>query len=241
MGTAAAAKPRRVTKRRAETRQRLLDAALHVFSEEGFGKASVEDVCERAGYTRGAFYSNFVSLDELFLAMWEQRSATTLASIAESLKASGDDALSLQEGIDRLLDLLPVDELWYRIEAEFTAHALRVPSLRSVMAAREAQIAATLMPFIDRALGRVGRRVTDREAFAAAIVAVHDGTTVQCLIEPHKPAVRKRRKDLFLAVVRAYTEEVAQSSPEEVARLSPEVLAPSSPEARPSPTEERPK
>ena len=57
--------PPRVTKRRAETRQRLLDAALLVFAEDGFGRVSVEDVCERAGYTRGAFYSNFSSLDEV--------------------------------------------------------------------------------------------------------------------------------------------------------------------------------
>lgn len=207
---AAAPAPRRVTKRRAETRRRLLDAALVVFSEEGFGKASVEDVCERAGYTRGAFYSNFGSLDELFLAMWEQRSSALLRSLAESLEAvSEEDDLSLEAGIDRLLGLLPVDEAWYRVEAEFTAHALRVPSLRSVMAAREAQIAGTLMPFIDGALDRVGRRVTDRQAFAAALVAVHDGTTVQCLIEAGDPAVRERRRLLFHAVVGAYTEETA--------------------------------
>lgn len=212
----AGTKPPRVTKRRAETRQRLLDAALPVFAEKGFGRASVEDVCDRAGYTRGAFYSNFSSLDELFLAMWEQRSAALLESLGESLEAaSEEDALSLEDGIDRLLDLIPVDDLWYRIEAEFTAHALRDPLLRGVMAARESQIAATLLPFIDRALERVGRRVTDREAFAAALVAVHDGTAVQCLVEPGEEAVRRRRRDLFLAVVRAYTEENTETEERE--------------------------
>lgn len=201
-------KPRRVTKRRAETRRRLLEAAQLVFAEEGFGRASVEDVCERAGYTRGAFYSNFSSLDELFLAMWEQRSAAQIESLAKSLEAASEKgAVSLEDGIDRLLDLIPVDDRWYRIEAEFTAHALREPLLRGVVAARESQIADALLPFIDRALERVGRRVTDREAFAAALVAVHDGTAVQCVIEPDEPLVRKRRRDLFLAVVRAYTEQ----------------------------------
>lgn len=208
--TKASRKPPRVTKRRAETRQRLLDAALRVFAEEGFGRASVEDVCERAGYTRGAFYSNFVSLDELFLAMWERRVAESQAALARSLHAAAaEETISLEDGVDRLLELIAVDDHWYRIEAEFTAHALRVPSLRGVMAAREAQIAATLLPFIDRALERVGRRVADREALAAALVAVHDGTSVQCLIEPDDPAVWRRRRDLFLAVIRAYTQEHA--------------------------------
>jgi AcrR family transcriptional regulator len=205
-----------VTKRRAETRRRLLEAARLVFAEEGFGQASVEDVCERAGYTRGAFYSNFASLDELFLEMWEERSAALLDSLAASLRdASEEGVSSLEDGIDRLLGLLPVDDHWYRIEAEFTAHALRDPLLRRVVAARESQIAATLLPFIDRALGHVGRHVVDREAFAAALVAAHDGTAVQCLIEPDRPQVRRWRRDLFLAVVRAYTEE--SSSPEEIA------------------------
>ena len=204
-------KPPRVTKRRAETRQRLLDAALLVFAEEGFGRASVEDVCERAGYTRGAFYSNFVSLDELFLAMWEQRSAAQLESISAALAATaGEENLSLEDGIDRLLATIPVDDHWYRIESEFTAHALRDPALRGVMAAREAQIAAALLPFVDRALERVGRHVVDRDAFAAALVAVHDGTVVQCLVDPGDPRVHRRRRELFLTVVRAYTEETTE-------------------------------
>jgi AcrR family transcriptional regulator len=203
--------PPRVTKRRAETRQRLLDAALEVFAEDGFGRASVEDVCERAGFTRGAFYSNFSSLDELFLAMWEQRSAALLDALAASLEAAaGEELPSLEDGMDRLIELVPVDDRWYRVEAEFTAHALRNPMLRDVMAAREAHIAATLLPFVERALDRVGRRVKDRDAFAAALVAVHDGTAVQCLIDPGDPQVRRRRRDLFLTVVRAYTEEGAR-------------------------------
>lgn len=210
MSDSPATRPPRVTRRRAETRQRLLEAARAVFAEECFGRASVEDVCERAGYTRGAFYSNFASLDELFLAMWAQRSTAMLAALTASLEAtSSASLLTLEGGVDRLLELLPVDDHWFRVEAEFTAHALRVPSLRAAMAAREAQIAGALLPFIDRALERVGRRVVDREAFAAALVAVHDGTAVQCLIEPGDAVVARRRRDLFVAVVRAYTVEVS--------------------------------
>src|SRR5918995_5988854 len=59
-----------VTSRRREaTRQKLLDAAAQVFAEVGLDAASVEAVCERAGFTRGAFYSNFETKDELFLEL----------------------------------------------------------------------------------------------------------------------------------------------------------------------------
>lgn len=60
---------------RENTRARLLDAAAQVFAEVGLGGASVEAIVERAGFTRGAFYSNFDSKDELFLEL-----AATVAS-----------------------------------------------------------------------------------------------------------------------------------------------------------------
>lgn len=201
----------RLTKRRIETRSRLLEAALEVFSEKGFGRATVDDVCARAGYTRGAFYSNFVSLDELFLTVWQERSDSFLAAAESAVEAADlDPVSSLEEGIDRLLELSVIDESWARIEWEFTAHALRTPGLREVMASREARISELLLSILDRALVHVGLRITDREAFAAAIVAVHDGTTVQVLVEPDPEAARRRRRDLFLAVVHSYTEPVSK-------------------------------
>jgi AcrR family transcriptional regulator len=194
----------RVSKRRTQTRERLLSAAYEVFSAEGFGRSTVEKVCEQAGFTRGAFYSNYASLDELFLAMWEQRSRDLLASVNAVLRepVATED---LRESVRHLLAAVPIDAGWYRITAEFTAHALRNPPLRQVMATREDAIVATLTPVLEALLRGVGRTVPDREALGQALVAVHDGTTVQCLIEPDNPRVRERRVDLFLTVVLAYS------------------------------------
>ena len=201
----------RVTRRRLETRSRLIEAAVAVFAEKGFGRTTVDDVCARAGYTRGAFYSNFVSLDELFLTVWQERSDAFLRAAESAVEAAEDDpVVSLEEGIDRLLELSVIDESWARIEWEFTAHALRTPGLREVMAARESRITELLLRILERALVQVGRRIIDREAFAAALVAVHDGTTVQVLVEPDSDAARRRRRDLFLAVVDQYTEPVSR-------------------------------
>ncbi|MBB5442271.1 MULTISPECIES: TetR/AcrR family transcriptional regulator [unclassified Paraburkholderia] len=52
-----------------QTRERLLDAAQATFMKKGFVAASVEDIAAAAGYTRGAFYSNFRSKAELFLEL----------------------------------------------------------------------------------------------------------------------------------------------------------------------------
>ncbi|MBM4589492.1 TetR family transcriptional regulator [Rhodococcus hoagii] len=204
MQTAETPRPKRVTKRRAETRQRLLDAAGDVFAEEGFGRSTVEQVCERAGFTRGAFYSNFTSLDELFLAMWEQRSATMLDGIRTAL-ADRPATLTLDSAVERVLAAIPVDDAWYRITAEFTAHALRNPVLKRVMAAREGAILGTILPIVEDALAAAGRRVTDRAALGRALVAIHDGTAVQVLMEPENEAVRQARQRLFVTVVSSYS------------------------------------
>lgn len=195
---------KRVTVRRAETRRRLLDAALDVFAAEGFGRTTVEQVCDRAGFTRGAFYSNFSSLDELFLAMWEERSAAMLDDVRAALggvAAETDPDAALRAAFHAI----PVDDAWYRVTAEFTAHALRTPALRRVMAAREQAILDAVLPAVVAALARAGRRVPDETALGQALVAVHDGTSAQILLDPGDPAVRARREHLFFAVLDAYS------------------------------------
>jgi AcrR family transcriptional regulator len=203
-----AATPRRVTARRARTRRKLLDAALDVFAEQGFGRSTVEQVCERAGYTRGAFYSNFTSLDELFLVMWEERSTRMLADLRAALAEVA--APGPEEAVRVALAAIPVDDSWFRVTAEFTAHALRNPSLRRVMAAREQSIQDAILPVITAALGRAGRRVTDATALGQALVAVHDGTSVQVLLEPGSTAVRRRREELFLNVLQSYSTPIVE-------------------------------
>ena len=68
----------RMKRSRPATRERLLDAASEVFGERGFAAATVEEVCERAGFTRGAFYSNFATKEELLLALLDREEAQVL-------------------------------------------------------------------------------------------------------------------------------------------------------------------
>jgi AcrR family transcriptional regulator len=60
---------------RVDTREKLFEAAARVFEEQGIGGASIETIAAAAGFTRGAFYSNFDSKDELIIAMLEDHVA----------------------------------------------------------------------------------------------------------------------------------------------------------------------
>lgn len=77
-----------ISRRRAETRHRLMEAALQVFGERGVLAASVEEICERASFTRGAFYSNFESKNALVLAMLREEADQSNAFVSQ-VKTSG--------------------------------------------------------------------------------------------------------------------------------------------------------
>ncbi|HSK32534.1 MAG TPA: helix-turn-helix domain-containing protein, partial [Propionicimonas sp.] len=67
-----------LTPRRTQTREKLMDAATTLFAQKGVLAASVEEICERAEFTRGAFYSNFADKDELCLAVLNRQAAREL-------------------------------------------------------------------------------------------------------------------------------------------------------------------
>ena len=55
------------------TRLRLIEAAERLFIRRGFADASVDEISEMAGYSRGAFYSNFDNKEQVFLAVIDRR------------------------------------------------------------------------------------------------------------------------------------------------------------------------
>src|SRR6201989_2547204 len=66
------------TPTRDDTRDKLFEAAARVFEEQGIGSASIETLAAAAGFTRGAFYSNFKRNEELIIAMLEDHVEQTI-------------------------------------------------------------------------------------------------------------------------------------------------------------------
>jgi AcrR family transcriptional regulator len=77
----ASERPRPAARRRdrVRTRAALLDAAAEVFARKGFAAATLDEIAERAGFTRGAFHHHFASKEELFLAVIARRDEELLA------------------------------------------------------------------------------------------------------------------------------------------------------------------
>ena len=84
------ARPYARSARREATRQRVLDAAREVFAERGVIGGTVEDICERAGFTRGAFYSNFVDKDDVLRALIAREHARLIAQVDAGFALLGE-------------------------------------------------------------------------------------------------------------------------------------------------------
>ncbi|AKU93877.1 hypothetical protein AKJ09_00541 [Labilithrix luteola] len=69
------------------TREALVTAALELFSEEGLDAPSLDAICDRAGYTRGAFYVHFPDRDALLVAVMEKVGEAFLSSVFEQFRS----------------------------------------------------------------------------------------------------------------------------------------------------------
>ena len=80
-------RPTKVSQRRANTRERLITAAMHVFAERGVNGASVEEICRGSRIHSGAFYSNFPDKSALVLAIIQHNIATQVVAAERAVAA----------------------------------------------------------------------------------------------------------------------------------------------------------
>ncbi|WCM56015.1 TetR/AcrR family transcriptional regulator [Microbacterium sp. EF45047] len=172
------------TRRRENTRTRLLDAAAQVFAELGLEGATVEAVCERAGFTRGAFYSNFDSKDELFLMLAARVGSARVAAVRERVhQMVGDGALEDCDPVDlvqQVMDSAGDDRLGVLLMSEIRIRALRDPAFGAAYLAQEREMVASIAEIIADivASGQLSLRL-DPETAARTLMIVWEGMTVR--------------------------------------------------------------
>jgi AcrR family transcriptional regulator len=166
------------------TRQRILEAASVVFARKGFFGASVEEITEQAGLSRGAFYSNFADKDVLFLALLEDRFEARVEEIRQLLGSARDPASffaalkALNAG--RKKDL----QHWFMLRMEFVLYALRHPRARAKLAAFQRgliEMLAEAVTFLHEELGVAPPMAPTQ--IAAVVQALDDGLAIQRYVD----------------------------------------------------------
>lgn len=173
------------SRRREQTRARLLDAAHEVFAEVGMDAASVEMICERAGFTRGAFYSNFESKNELFLALITQLAEEKLDEVAVRVQGLAPDAVTDMSDLVRQVSGASLGErLEPQLISEIRTQALRDPSLAAAYLAWQGAMRSRVEGIILHVVDAYGLRLRLPVAEAAQLlVDVSDDTCARATIE----------------------------------------------------------
>ncbi|MER6529689.1 TetR/AcrR family transcriptional regulator [Streptomyces sp. NPDC001508] len=192
----------RVTRRRVRTRARLLDAAFTVFAAKGFGRVSIEEVCEAAGFSRGAFYSNFASLDELFFALYRDRADLIAEQVADALALDGP-ALDVPAAVARVTEVLLLDVDWLLVKTDFLVHAARRPAVAQALLDHRARLRGAIADRLTRAAGRTALPAVlgGADGAAHAVVAAYDGVTTQLLLDRDVDAARAWLGHLLTALL----------------------------------------
>jgi AcrR family transcriptional regulator len=123
--------------RQAQTREALLQAAAKLFCREGLEGSSIDRVAQEAGYTKGAFYANFGSKEELFMVMLDERFEAQIDRLDGMLSGDrrpGDEA---HDAAEDFLRFVHADPEWPRLYFEFAAYAARNDDFREQLATRQ--------------------------------------------------------------------------------------------------------
>jgi AcrR family transcriptional regulator len=182
--------PKRLTRKekQEETRRLLLDAAERVFIRRGLPGSSVEEIAAEAGFTRGAFYSNFESKDELFVELLHARVYDRYAELArQSQSQPTSPREQLRWGIEQMRKMYEgQDGQWlFRLWLECLTQAARDTEFRKLAATFWSGNRGLLTEGIKRAFEEVGSKpALPPKEIATAMIALDIGLAVQHLVDP---------------------------------------------------------
>lgn len=168
---------------RAQTRERLLDSALESFVKDGIEATSIEEVAEAAGYSRGAFYSNFESKDDLLCAVLDreiERDRQEVAAIVAALPPA--------QMIKKLREFyvnMGQDEANCTFWLGLQLHSLRNPAIRPHVAAIMRKKREYVIEQTRRVFEAIGKEPPGSvETVAVGLMAVAQGLGLTQILDP---------------------------------------------------------
>jgi AcrR family transcriptional regulator len=182
-----ASAPRRMTReqRKANTRERLLDAARSAFADSGFHGASVEEIATRAGFSTGALYSNFDGKEDLFLELMERAIDEHAEEIARAVAERPSVSERAAGGARQWMSMIEREPELLLLFMEFWAYGVRDADVRPKVAERFAQVRRLLTQLIEDAVREFDLQLAlPAEQLAMAVDALADGIARQRLTDP---------------------------------------------------------
>jgi len=176
---------------RAQTRERLIETAQHLFVSNGYGGASIRDIADKAGYSQGAFYSNFSSKEDVLLELLRRHME---AEALQLFKVMGDERQEPEQMLAELeawASTLNRDADWCMLSIELQLHANRSQTFaaeyQKVWDRHRSEIGGVIGQLFNK-LGRTPPAAPDE--LAAAFMALSHGLALQRMSTRPDPSGR---------------------------------------------------
>jgi AcrR family transcriptional regulator len=161
------------------TRELLLEAAAASFARLGYGGASVDVIAEAAGYSKGAFYSNFADKEAIFLELMRTHMSREKAVIEAFASASTSPAETLR-GLDSWLEGISRQTDWPLLAVELQLHANRNPGFAAEYGALNTNHRQALGKLVADLFAKAGKLPpANPEVLAGALMALSVGLVLQ--------------------------------------------------------------
>jgi AcrR family transcriptional regulator len=195
--------------KKARTRSEVVAAARRVFLARGFHAASLDEIAEEAGYTKGAVYSNFDGKDDLFLAVLDEHYAQRTEQYAELILSEGDADEMFRVVARFMFDAYRREPSWWPLISDFASHATRDNRIRRRLREVRERFHLALADQIADMTERHGLSLflPPRE-IARGVGSLMRGMAVEWAIDPSPDAGRN-----FEEMLAAYLRGLAEPTP----------------------------
>jgi len=174
----------RQQQRTAATRAKLLNAAGHIFARDGFEASRLEDIAARAGFTRGAFYANFESKEDLLFALMERVVSERVGAVRTILEQHESPVQRLHALRD-YYSRIARDRRWALLQLEFKLFAVRHPEARLRLVNRYRTLRAPGRELLESLVNTLGGELPiSSNGCTVALGAVSNALVVEHLMDP---------------------------------------------------------
>lgn len=208
------------SERRARTRAQLLEAAARVYARRGFDGATLDEVAEEAGFTKGAVYDHFGGKENLLVALLDEHMAVQIAEQVALFDPAKATAERPRAGADRWMRDLKQDPDVFRLFVELWVHAQRDERLRLRLVGGMDALRATFRAFAAERSANGGITPGDEaaEQFANIMLALGTGIGMIELVDPDSVHPRLLGAVLSLLIGTLESSEQARGVMAEVSR-----------------------
>jgi AcrR family transcriptional regulator len=165
------------------TRRKLLLAAEKIFARDGFEAARLEDIAGLAGYTRGAFYANFQSKEDIFFALLEHWVGQRISEV-NALLARRESPAKLLRALRQHYAQLAQDRRLALLSLEFKLFAIRHPEAHARLRARQRHLRVSAGDLLRRIARVTGHRLPiSATAAATGLGALSNALSLEHIVD----------------------------------------------------------